>query len=383
MKEDKMPEFLELIEGWEGYSPIGRAKLNEAAISSALNLLMNTDRLPTHRWEYLMKEAITTSDFPYLFGGILDRELLARYTMVVPDWKSYVKVGSCKDFRQREMHKVQGNETLLPEVKEKGEYLVAPMSDAHYHIQVYKRGRQFDISWESLINDDLGAFNDIPDRFSNACIYTEAYIATNQIAVAAGPNPLLFGGAIADVDGQVINNQGALALTIANLEATLGLMALQTDVLGRPLGIQGKHLVVPPRQEFTARAILTSALKQWTEVGGGAGVPVPTTNIIPQLGIQLHVNPLLPVVDASGNRNGTWYVFADPADGVAIEYDYLRGHESPEVCMKSSDKVSVTGGAPVGPFEGDFASDNVFYRVRLCGGAAPRDPRFAYAQVTA
>jgi hypothetical protein len=334
-------------------------------------------------WEAKLEEAITTSDFPYLFGGILDRELLARYKMVVPDWRSYVKVGSCKDFRQRELHKVQGNETLLPEVKEKGEYLVAPMSDAHYHIQVYKRGRQFDISWESLINDDLGAFNDIPDRFSNACIYTEAYVATNQIAVAAGPNPLLFGAAITDVDGQAVINQGALALTIANLETTLGLMAAQTDVLGRPLGIQGKHLVVPPRQEFTARAILTSALKQWTEVGAGGGIPVPTTNIIPQLGIQLHVNPLLPVIDASGNRSGTWYVFADPADGVAIEVDYLRGHETPEICMKNSDKVSVTGGAPVSPFDGDFASDNVFYRVRDCIGGAPRDPRFAYAQVTA
>jgi hypothetical protein len=378
-----MPEFLQLMEGWDGYSPVRGAQLNEAAMDRALNLLQNTDRLRPKMWEAKLEEAITTSDFPYLFGGILDRELLARYKMVVPDWRSYVKVGSCKDFRQRELHKVQGNETLLPEVKEKGEYLVAPMSDAHYHIQVYKRGRQFDISWESLINDDLGAFNDIPDRFSNACIYTEAYVATNQIAVAAGPNPLLFGAAITDVDGQAVINQGALALTIANLETTLGLMAAQTDVLGRPLGIQGKHLVVPPRQEFTARAILTSALKQWTEVGAGGGIPVPTTNIIPQLGIQLHVNPLLPVIDASGNRSGTWYVFADPADGVAIEVDYLRGHETPEICMKNSDKVSVTGGAPVSPFDGDFASDNVFYRVRDCIGGAPRDPRFAYAQVTA
>jgi hypothetical protein len=372
---------MELMEGWEGYNPVRGIKVNEAATSRALDLLMNTDRHPMHRWEYLMREAITTTDFPYLFGGILDRELLARYKLVVPDWKAYVKVGSCRDFRQRELHKVQGNDSLLPEVAEKGEYLVAPMSDAHYHINVKKRGRQFDISWESLINDDLGAFSDFPARFSDAALYTESYVATNQIAVAAGPNPLLFGAPIADVDGQNVTNTGVLALTIANLEATLGLMAAQTDVLGKPLSVVGRHVVVPPMLEMTARAVLTSVLKQWTEVGAGGGIPVPTANILTQMGLQLHVNPLLPVIDTSGNNDGTWYVFADLSQGVAVEFDYLRGHESPEVCMKASNKVGVAGGAPIGALEGDFESDNVFYRVRHCMGGAPMDPRFAYAQV--
>ena len=378
-----MPEFMKLMEsGWEGFNSIRGAQLDEAGMDRALNLIQNTDRLPMHRWEYLMKEAITTTDFPDLFGGILDRQLLARYTTVTPDWKAYVKVGSARDFRVRDIHKVQGNDNLLPKVSQKGEYLVAPMSDAKYNLNVEKRGRQFDISWESLINDDLGAFSDIPARFADSVLYTEAYVATNQIAVAAGPNPLLYGAPIADVDGANVTNLGALALTIANVETTIGLVAAQVDVLGKPLSIRAVHLVVPPMLELTARAVITSVVKQWTEVGAGAGIPVPTTNILPQMNLQLHVNNLLPVLDASGNKNATWYMFADTSDGVAIEYDYLRGHESPEVCMKASDKVSVTG-APIGPFSGDFASDNVFYRVRMVGGAAPMDPRFTYAQVSA
>jgi hypothetical protein len=378
-----MPDFNQLMErmdDWEGYNVLRGAPIDEAAMDRAFNLLQNTDRMPPRRWAATMEEAITTSDFPLLFGGILDRQLLARYALVVPDWRAYIKVGTCKDFREKEIHKLQGNEKLLPKVAEKGEYLVEPMVDAHYHNRVYKRGRQFDISWESLINDDLGAFSDFPQRFANACIYTEAYEATNQIAVAAGPNPLLFGAPIADVDGQNVTNQGVLALTIANLEATLALMAEQTDVQGKPLSIVGKHLVVPPRMELDARAILTSAVKQWTEVGAGGGVPMPTTNVIPQLGIQLHVNPLLPVLDTSGNKNGTWYLFADLADGAAAQLDFLQGHETPEICMKGSDKVAISG-APLGPFSGDFISDNVYYRVRHVLGGAPLDPRFAYAQV--
>jgi hypothetical protein len=100
------------------------------------------------------------------------------------------------------------------------------------------------------------------------------------------------------------------------------------------------------------------------------------------LGLQVHVDPYLPIVDTSGNRNGTWYVFADPSQGAAIGYDRLRGAEAPEICMKQSDKMLVGGGA-MGPFAGDFETDNVAYRVRLVGAGFRADPRFAYAQVSA
>ena len=184
-----------------------------------------------------------------------------------------------------------------------------------------------------------------------------------------------------DVDGQVINNVGVLPLTVANLQITRGLMALQTDVNGRPLGIRGVHLVVPTSLEIQALTILNSPMVQWTEVGAGAGIPVPTTNIIPQLGIKLHVDPNLEVMDATATADTTWYLFADKSQGKAAQVDFLRGYETPEVCMKASDKVAVGGGALMSPFSGDFATDNVLYRVRHCVGGTQLDPRYAYAQV--
>jgi len=214
-----------------------------------------------------------------------------------------------RDFRDVYRHRVIGNDNRLPQVVEKGEYLVSPVSECRDYYHLSKYGRQFDISWEAIINDDMGAFDDVAARMANAAIRTEAYNATGTFVDANGPNVLLFGAPIADC-GQNVTNQGTLPLTIANLETTLELMAAQTDPNGEPIAVRGVHLVVPPSLEFTARQILTSTLKQWVELGGAGGpLPYPTTNVLSQLGLQLHVDPYIPVIDTSQNLN-TWFAVA-------------------------------------------------------------------------
>lgn len=351
-------------------------QFDEARIEQAFRLLANTDGMPRHRHRYMMEEAITTTDFPYLFGAIIDRELLARYRTWTADFWPFTRRLRASNFNTHSLHRLDGLSDPLPLVAEKGEYLVGVLGDKRYTYSVKKRGRQIDILWESLINDGMGAFSDISNRMADSAINTDQFQVTSLYSSATGPNVLLYGPPI---DG--ITNVGALALTINNLQTTIEAMAEQPNpVTGLAMGVRAKYLVVPPALEFTARTILTSGLVQWTEVGAGAGIPVPTSNVIPQAGLQLVVNPWLPQVDTSGNVNTTWYLFADGMQGNAIGYGYLSGHETPEICMKSSDKVSVTG-APMSPFSGDFATDNVFYRVRAVVGGTQLDPRFTYSQV--
>jgi hypothetical protein len=372
-------EFLTLMEGWDEYVILrGTKPVSEAAVARALDLVTNRAGWPTHKWEYMLREAITTSDFPTLFGHIIDREILARYKAWVADWKAYFRIKTLPNFNTVRRHRVIGTDDRLPEVAEKGEYLVGPVSQCYSYYNLKKYGRQFDISWEAIINDDLGAFDDIPERMATAVIRTEAFNATGTFVAATGPHTSLFGAPIVDC-GQNVTNLGVLPLTIANLEATLELMAAQPDPNGEPIAVRGIHLVVPPPLEFMARQILTSGLKMWTESAGGALVASPTTNVVSQVGIQLHVDPYIQVIDATATDDTTWYLFADPSQGAAMEFGYLRGHESPEICMKASDKVTV-GGAAISPMSGDFATDNIFYRVRMVKGSVQLDPRFAYAQ---
>lgn len=373
-----MTDFLETMKGWDQFAAVNDRQIDEAALVKTLGLLTNESRHPPHRHKYLLQEAITTSDFPYLFGQVIDRQLIANYQAWNADWQNWCKFRVVTDFNTVRLERLYGIDDLLPEVAEKGEYTAQKPTSCRFPLAVKKYGKQFDVSWESIVNDSLGAFSDVPSRMGTAAARTENYLVTSTYSSATGPNAALFGDTITDC-GQDVTNAGTLPLSLTNIETTLELMRAQTDPNGNPINVRGTHLVVPPALEMTGRSILSSALKMYTESAGGGATPYPTTNIIPQMGLKLHVDPWLPVVDTSGNANTTWYLFADPSQIPAIYYGRLRGYETPEVVMKSSDKVTATGGS-VTPMSGDFTTDNIMYRVRLVFGTVAGDPRAAYSQ---
>ena len=372
-----MAELMELIEDWRGYTPVGqvdRGEDHERRLMETMDLLTNARRLPQHRHEYQIREAMTTSDFPILFGEVLDRQVLAAYKAVLPVWTAFVRPSTLKDFRVGHRLAINGGNDMLDKIPEKGEYLASKVTETKFDVQVFKYGRQFDISWESLVNDDLGALRDFPARLAMAAVRTEHRTVTDLYANDTGTHAA---GNLYDPSTSGEINQFDRALTIANLETTVEEMRQFTDPGGEPILNGPQYLVVPPALEFTARQILTSTIKSWhygadDEAFATAG-PMPTTNVIAQIGLQLVIDPYLPYFDDDAYSN-TWYLFAQPSDIAAIEVNRLVGHESPEIVMKSSDKVAV-GGAPLGELSGDFATDNVFYRVRSVFGADRLDWR--------
>lgn len=381
-------EFMKLMEDWDGYVNMGKVGDNdpgyEHKLKETIDLLSNIKGMPRHRQEYLIREAITTSDFPYLFGDVLDRQVLATYKAVDPVWKPFARMSTVPDFRNVRRFSITGGDQVLDEVAEKGEYLTSPRDENYYAYAIAKYGRQFDISWESLINDELNALKDTPERFARAATRTEHRVADKlwvHNVLGAGAAAHTFGGTLYSTFAGEINLTAG-ALTINFLEQGLEAMAGFTDIYGEAIQNRAKFLVVPPALEMTARQILTSANKLFT--GGAGGTAWPTTNVLPQYGLTLIVDPYIPIIDTALNagvaratRNTGWYLFADPRDIAAFEVSHLRGHERPEVCMKASDKVTVGGGA-INAMSGDFATDNVFYRVRLCFGGRSLDWRATY-----
>lgn len=384
-------ELMNLIEDWKGYvalSDVKRPEGYEQKLKETIDLLSNANHLAPHRHEYMLREALTTSDFPYLFGDVLDRQVLASYKAVDPVWKAIVRMGTVpRIYPQVGGYRfgITGGDQVLAEVAQKGEYLASDRDEARFAMYVKKYGRQFDISWESLINDDLGALKDTPERFARAATRTEHRLVTNTYCADALVDSthalgFLYNSALVDAI-----NLGALPLTINNLENTIEAMNAFTDVNGEPIDNDPLYLVVGPGLRFTARQILTSTNKSWhyggdDEAFATAG-PMPTTNVIATEGrLKLVVDKYLPIF--LPNAVLSWFLFADPKDIAAMEADYLVGHERPEICMKASDKVNI-GGGEISPMTGDFATDNVFYRVRDVFGCNKLEWRATYGQLSA
>ena len=329
-------------------------------------------RRPAHQ----LREAMTTSDFPYLFGDILDRQLLAAYAETPQSYRNYAKIGTVSDFRQVKRFSVYGADQVLEAVAEQHEYPAAAINEnTPYTYTVSKHGRIIPFSWETLINDDLGAFTDVPTRLGRAARRSEEKFATQLFVDANGPHASFYTGGNANI---VTLNP---ALTILGLQTAMKVLGNMVDEDGEPIVIDVVELVVPPALEVTARNIM-NATQLWLNPNNNAGTAdqsLVTENWMRNR-VNLSVNAYIPLVATSGTRGqDSWFLFANPSNGrPALEVGFLRGHESPEVFMKAPNVTRVGGGA-VNATDGDFDTDSVIYKIRHVFGGTRMNPKMTVA----
>ena len=314
----------------------------------------------------MLGEAVSTSDFPYLFGDTIDRVLLAKYVAVTPEWRDYMKVSNVPDFRDVKRFRCTPGRGILPTVAQGQSYSADKPSEQTYSFGVQKRGSVRNIFWESLVNDDLGALSDTPSDFARAAQNTEYYVATSQFAA----NTTLYATTHA-VNGTNYSNKGTAALTAPNLALAISAMGNypgddddSTPIMNEPI-----YIVVGTREmQFKAEQILNSVIVTYT--GAADAGNLPTANILPQnlrSRMQVRYNPFLRLLDA--NYQTSWYLFADPGNGFAVEVAFLSGYEAPQLFMRAGTQMMLGGGL-VSPMEGGFDNDAVDYKVRhVIGGS--------------
>lgn len=323
-------------------------------------------RKPIH----YLKEAMTTSDFPILFGDILDRQILANYQEWTITWSDYAERKVVRDFRPVKLRWFDGGDERLERVHEQEEYPETTLREDEASFQVEKYGKRMPFSWESFINDDLDILRDAPERFARASRRTEELMVTELIAEATGPSDPFFSSG----NGNLLTGAGS-ALSIAALQDAFELMGEQTDDDDNPIVFDKVRLVVPPALEVTARNILNATELQ---VGADGDGKLTTTNWMKNR-VSLSVNPYLSIVNTTNGRTA-WYLLPEPGGATrpAIVLGFLRGHEDPQVFMKDPNARRVGGGV-VAPEEGDFDTDSIEYKVRHVLGSAQIDPRMAIA----
>ena len=377
-----MPEFLELLEtirseeadvqrlfgdAGQGMRHVQRRAQYSQQLLEAAKLI--ADVFDGRKHPMVLREAMTTSDFPYLFGDILDRQLLANYREWPSIWRTYARQAIVNDFRTVNRFAIGGGEAVLDEVPEQGAYPMAALSESRYQYAVKKYGRRIPLSWEALINDDLGALTDIPQRFGRASRRSEDKFATQLHVDANGPHASVYTAGNKNI---ITSNP---ALSIAGLQTGYKVLAAMLDSDGEPIMIDGVILEVPPALEITARNILNATQLYVGAVGDNQLV---TLNWMKER-TTLVVNPYIPLVATVADGDTCWFLHASPSSGnPAFEIGLLRGHAEPEIFMKAPNAQRVGGGI-VNPLDGDFDSDSVEYKVRHVFGGSTLNPKMTVA----
>lgn len=344
----------------------------------------------------VLKEVMTTDDFPIYFGDIIDRTLLAAYAEWPMGWTDYAKRTTVQDFRDAKVFPpAYGADGPLDLVLEADQYPDAKISEQTPIVwRVNKYGRRVPFSWEAILADDLGQLRDIPERLARAARRTEHRVVTSLFIDANGPHASFFTVGNKNVINTTNGAPAAIgnnpALTLGALQAAYTVLSKMTDETGQPIYREAVTLVVPPALEVTARNIINAITINTTATYSG-GNPA-NTDANPDTGynelvvnnwmrnrLNVVVDPFIPLLATTANGDTSWFLFANPNySREAIRIGFLAGHETPEIWMKSPNAVRIGGGV-VPATAGDFETDSVEYRVRHVVGATRVDPKAVVA----
>lgn len=322
--------------------------------------------------DFWLKEAMSTSDFAVLFGDVIDRQTLGAFAAMPEVWRNFIKRGTVRDFRNVRRYSLAGGEGQLPEVKEGAEYTAASVEASLVSWSVKKYGRRMPFTFEAMINDDFSLLTDTPRRFARAANRTVSKYATSLFVGASGPLGTLYTAGNANIinvaNGASDDNP---PLSITGIQDGLTVLSNQVDDDGEPIVIEAVELVVPPALERTALNILNT---QQIILGADSAATRQIIDNWYRNRFRLSVDPYIPVI-ATTNGDTSWFLFASASsDRPALEIDFLRGYEEPQLFMKSPNAVRVGGGA-VDPMQGTFEDDTIAYKIRHIFGGGVIEPK--------
>ncbi|AEI76545.1 peptidase U35 phage prohead HK97 [Cupriavidus necator N-1] len=247
----------------------------------------------------------STSDFPEILGNTVGRSLRQAYQVQTRTFLPFCRPSTAPDFKQ--VARTQLSEaSALQKVNEGGEYKAISFGDSAEKYSLGKYGGIVSITWESLINDDLSAFDRMPMAIAAEAAALEGDIV---YGILTGNPNMADGVALFHATHANLAGSGA-AISEAALSAGRAAMLKQKGLKNRVLNVKPSFLVVGPDKEFEANKFTSANF-----------VAAKSVDINPVYNTSLEV-----IVDARITGN-LWHLIAEPGLIDTIEYTYLEGEE--------------------------------------------------------
>lgn len=292
-----------------GPSAGARERMNDGLIVLAMDCTQerNYPRNPRQIEELFERASHTTSDFPIILENSLNRTLEQRYALAQPTYRRISRQRNFRDFRPHTTVKM-GDFPLLEKIAEDGEIKYGTLSEGKETLSVLSYAKALSVSRQLMINDDLGAINDMLSSYGQ----TVALFEEITFYASALNGTLADGNAVFHASHANLAGSGT-AITVAAVAAGRAAMAKQKSLDGHPLLSNPPALILTGPDKITEAEALVRTITPSTvaevNVFSGRLTPFDTAQV-------------------SGNN---WYLFADPSVGSNYRWGYLEGYEAPRV----------------------------------------------------
>lgn len=249
----------------------------------------------------------STSDFASLLANVASKRLRDAYGAAPQTFKPFCRQSNNPDFKAKSVVQLSSAPSFK-KVREGQEYSYGSLTDGVEQYALSTFGRIVAITRQTLINDDLGAFDRIPTMIGRAAADLESSTVYDVLLT----NPTM-----SDNKALFHADHGNLMNGTVIDETNLGLadkaIRDQRSLAGKAADREYLNLV--PRFLVNGTAKRIEGQKMLTAVQATA-----------TSGVNVFQNAMDQITEArvTGNK---WFLIADPATVDTIEYSYLEGEE--------------------------------------------------------
>jgi len=293
-------------------------------------------------------EVMTSGDFVYALGDYVSQAMLPAYTRRGFNFEAFIKPDTAPTFQAVTRKQRRAGVDDLEYVGEKGEARPGAMPDANRkQWRPYIWEKQFDFSMATLVNDDLGYFNDTATAMGEAARRTLEKYVSRMLWNATTIARLVGLGALYATTGR---------LTTARISTARMAMNQRVDDNAEPITAALKFIIHHPGLVDTVAQIQNSML-----------VPELATNA--QNVVRGTFTPIEDPYCVGTAPNLPWFALTDYHLNGIVPFVLVRraGVPGPWIARKRSDIEFVAsilgGGNAAAPIWGDFATSNIIVKV--------------------
>lgn len=271
-----------------------------------------------------IRAAFSTVSLPGILGNVANKRMLKSFNEHPIIATKLCSVGDLNDFKETDRLRLTDVGDLLP-VSAAGEIKSGSLTEERATNQLETYGKQFCLTRQMIINDDLGALLKVPTAMGNraARLIDQLFFSRLLRNPVQGDGKALF-----SADHKNLVTGADSALSIASLQKAVAMFLDQTDADGQPISVEAKYLVVPTALKFLATELTRG---DSIVIAGSTAAERAALNALADEKLQVVSSPYLGNTAYDGASQTGWYLFGDPRQIDTFEIGYLKGKRTPTV----------------------------------------------------